>query len=248
MSGSESYPPPGGGPASRRRPAGRRRRRRPRRPGARRPATRRRTRPVRRHRSGRRACSARPTSRARCRCGRSGSVTSTTRRSASSASTRRRPSASAVLVAAVAMAIPVLVDRRADRRRLDLSARRAPATTTAELVGAGAVGGAFVLGIAAAVRRHDLRDRDDRPRHRGRRDRATALARRGLGGDPGLALAAGRPHAAHRADLDRGARPRTSARRCWWSCWPTRGCSPWSGSWSPVPAARRARCAGSGSG
>ena len=85
-------------------------------------------------------------------------------------------------------------DRRARRVTVDLSARRRPATRTAdELIGIVAVGSArsgsarvlqyvgmiFVTGMIAHVDRRG-------------RDRAPALARRGVGGHPRLPLAAGR--------------------------------------------------------
>ena len=112
----------------------------------------------------------------------------------------------AVLVAAVAMAIPVLatavlsgaadltLDDGLRRRQLDRDRR--PAHGRRRLR----------PGRPPAVRRHDLRDRDDRPRDRRRRDRPAAVAGRGLGGDPGITVAADRTDPPHRTDLDRAPR------------------------------------------
>ena len=105
--------------------------------------------------------------------------------------------------------------RRPDRRR-----RLSPRTSGGDLddrpswSASSARFGALAAGRGAPVVRDAAGDRDDRPRHRGRRDRPPAHARRGLGGDPRQALAADRPHRAARADDARHRARPTSRSGC----------------------------------
>ena len=161
----------------------------------------------------RRGCSAPRTSPARCRCGRWGSATSTTRRSASSASTPGRPSARRCWWPAVAMAIPVVVTS-ALTWTVGLSFDDPNGDfTQAEGLAAVTSVGSLVLGDVAAVARHDPGDRHDRPGHGRGGGRPAALARRGLGRDARQALAPGRADPADRAGVAR--RPRGVHRSAW---------------------------------
>ena len=100
---------------------------------------------------------------------------------------------SAVLVAAVADGDPGRGHRDPDLDRstspLDATGDGPDAEDLAGIVG---TFGALGLGAVLQVVRDDPGDRDDRPRHRGRRDRPAADPGRGLGGDPRQALAADR--------------------------------------------------------
>ena len=159
---------------------------------------------LRRHRDGRRlpGCWAPPTSRARCPYVPWASVTSTTRHSGSSGSTPRPPWGRRCSSPRARWRCRSWSPRRSPGRSTCLSSRAGASLGTAELASTSAL----VLGLGAAVGRHDPGHRDDRPRHRRRRRRTAADPQRGVARDPRKALATDRHVTPAGAGVDSSAR------------------------------------------